>query len=207
MKALSRYLRNIILITLIPLKSLSQDDLLAYAPGSVCKNYINIVGSTNLNKFEFRMDFPMNQIFSIENSSLIAEKHTGLYEIPLPVKGFEVNNQILYHDFLTLLKANQHPEIIIGIGYQQLLDFLEGENYSVKTIQITLAGITRVYPVACVVSPCSENLVYISGYKHIKLTDFNLYPPEKFQGLIKVENDVMINFGFVFLFREENKNL
>lgn len=191
------------LFTLMPLSLFSQDDLLAYVPGSICKNYINIVGNTNLNQFVFTLDFPLHQIFSVDNSRLSSRKNAGLYEIPLPVEGFEASNQILYRDFLTLLKANLYPSIIIGIGYHQLLDFLEGENYTVQNIKITLAGVTREYPVSCIVSSCSENLVYITGYKNIKLTDFNIKPPEKFQGLIKVNNDVMINFGFVFLFRNE----
>ncbi len=207
MKSLNRNIRYIIFFILLPLRLFSQNDLLAYVPVGVCRNYINIVGSTNLNQFEFRMDFPLNQIFSVNNESLAAEKTKGLYEIPLPVAGFEANNQMLYRNFQALLKANVYPSIIIGIGYHQLLDFLNGENYTVQKIKITMAGITREYPVSCTVNSCSENLVYITGYKHIKLTDFDIDPPERFQGLIKVENDVMINFGFVFLFRNETQNL
>ena len=207
MKAFKWYLIILLLSTLIPMKLFSQDDLLAYVPGSICRNYINIIGNTNLNRFEFRMDFPLHQIFSVENSGLNTNQNTGLYEIPLPIKSFEASNQLLYHDFLMLLKADLHPKIIIGIGYNQLLQFLEGENYTVQNIKITLAGVTKEYPVSCIISSCSDNLVYINGYKNIKLTDFNIDPPEKFQGLVKVENEVMINFGFVFLFINENQAL
>ncbi len=207
MKALKRYFGIIIFCTFLPLKLFSQDELLAYGPVSVCRNYINIVGNTNLNQFEFRLDFPLHQIFPVDNSGLTTDQHTGIYEITLPVKRFEASNQILYRDFLALLKANLHPKIIIGIGYDKLLEFLEGENYTVQNIQITLAGVTKEYPVSCIVSSCSDKLVYISGYKHIKLTDFNIQPPEKFQGLVKVENEVMINFGFVFLFMDQTQAL
>ena len=207
MKALKWCIRILLLGALIPLKLFSQDDILAYVPVTICRNYINIVGNTNLNQFEFRLDLPLNQIFSVDNSGLTDGQHAGLYEIPLPVKSFEASNQFLYHDFLMLLKANLHPKIIIGIGYNQLLEFLEGENYTVQNIKITLAGVTKEYPVSCVVNLCSGNLVYITGYKNIKLTDFNIDPPEKFQGLVKVENEVMINFGFAFLFMNETQAL
>jgi len=207
MKAFKWHLIILLAGALIPLKLFSQDDLLAYVPGIVCRNYINIVGNTNLNRFEFRLDFPLHQIFSVENSSLNSNQHTGLYEIPLPIKSFEASNQLLYRDFLMLLKENLHPKIIIGIGYHQLLEFLEGETYTVQNIKITLAGVTKEYPVSCIVNSCSDNLVYITGYKNFKLTDFNIDPPEKFQGLVKVENEVMINFGFVFLFMNETQAL
>ena len=89
MKAFKWYLIILLLSTLIPMKLFSQDDLLAYVPGSICRNYINIIGNTNLNRFEFRMDFPLHQIFSVENSGLNTNQNTGLYEIPLPIKSFE----------------------------------------------------------------------------------------------------------------------
>ena len=207
MKDFKWYPGILLLGLLIPLKLFSQDDFLAFVPGSICRNHINIVGNTNLSRFEFRLDFPRHQIFSVESTSLNSSLNAGLYEIPLPLKSFEASNQHLYRDFLMLLKANLHPKIIIGIGYNQLLEFLEGENYTVQNIKITLAGVTKEYPVSCIVNLCSDNLVYITGYKDIKLTDFNIDPPEKFQGLIKVENKVMINFGFVFLFRNETQAL
>ena len=207
MKAFKWYIGILLLGALIPLKLFSQDDILAYVPVTICRNYINIVGNTNLNQFEFRLDFPLNQIFSVDNPDLLDGKHAGFYEIPLPVESFEASNQILYRDFLMLLKANLHPKIIIGIGYNQLLEFLTGENDTLQNIKITLAGVTQEYPVSCIVNSCSGNLVYITGYRNIKLTDFNIDPPEKFQGLVKVENEVMINFGFVFLFMNENQAL
>ena len=81
-------------------------------------------------------------------------------------------------------------------------DFLNSETYTDQPIQITIAGVTREYHVFCLVNSCSDNLIYVSGYRYIKLTDFNLDPPKKFQGLVKVKDEVLINFGFVFSYKE-----
>jgi hypothetical protein len=207
MKAHKQYTWIILLYALLPLKLYSQSSFFAYVPGSSCNNYINIKGNTNMNRFEFRLDFPLHQVFSVDYSDLTLQHHTGVYEIYLPVKSFNADNQLIFRDFLTLLKANRYPEIIIGIGYNQLLDFLNGNNYKAQHVKITLAGVTKVYPVSFIVSSCSGNLVNISGNKKIKLTDFDIDPPKKFQGLVKVENEVLINFGFVFMFRSETQNL
>jgi len=207
MKGFKWYIWIIMLHVLPALKLYPQKDLLAYVPASGCSNYINITGNTNVNRFEFRLDYPIHKIFSVDHSVLTSRHHTDVYEIFLPVNSFEADNQLVLRDFITLLKANLYPEIIIGIGYNQLLDFRKGENHHVQYIRITLAGVTKEYPVLFMVNSCSDNLVYISGYKNIRLTDFGIEPPEKFQGLVKVENEVLINFGFVFMFGSETQNL
>lgn len=202
MKAYQQYALTTILSALLSLslKLYSQNDLLAYVPASACSNYINIAGNTNMNRFEFRLEFPLHQVFSVDPSDLKDQYNQDMYEIYLPVKSFKTDNQLILRDFLTLLKANIHPDIIIGIGYKPLLDFREGNNRKIQHVRITLAGITKIYPVAFIVDSCTGNLVYVRGHKNIKLTDFGIQPPEKFQGLVKVENEVLINFGFVFMF-------
>lgn len=197
----------LMLLSLVSGQVPAQEELLAYKPDAVCRNYLNITGNTNINRFEFRLDFPSHKIFPVDDAHVISEQNRDTYEIPLPVKHFEANNQLIYHDFLELVKANLYPLIIIGIGYEQLQDFLDGEDYTVQNIKITLAGVTREYPVSFVVDSCAGDLIYISGYKNIKLTDFNIEPPEKFQGLVKVKDDLLINFGFVFLFRNQAQNI
>ncbi|MBN2213486.1 MAG: YceI family protein [Bacteroidales bacterium] len=203
MKTYKQYIWAIILSFLPSSRLFPQNELLAYVPAGTCNNYINITGSTNLNRFEFRLEFPAYQVFSVDRSDLDTQHQKDIYEIYLPVSSFEADNQLILRDFLTLLKSNHYPEIIIGIGYNQLLDFREGNNGKLQYVRITLAGVTRVYPVSFLVNSCSDDLVYINGYKNIRLTDFDIEPPEKFRGLVKVENEVLINFGFVFMFRSE----
>jgi hypothetical protein len=205
MKLYKQYTRTVILSALLSLslKLLSQNDLLAYEPTGTCSNYINITGSTNVNRFEFRLAFPLHQVFSVDPSDLKDQYNQDMYKIYLPAKSFKADNQLILRDFLTLIKADLHPDIIIGVGYSQLLDFHLGNNPEIQYVRITLAGVTKVYPVAFLADVCSGNLVYVRGHKNIRLTDFGIQPPEKFLGLMKVENEVLINFGFVFMFGSE----
>jgi hypothetical protein len=205
MKLYKQYTRTVILSALLSLslKLLSQNDLLAYEPTGTCSNYINITGSTNVNRFEFRLAFPLHQVFSVDPSDLKDQYNQDMYKIYLPAKSFKADNQLILRDFLTLIKADLHPDIIIGVGYSQLLDFHLGNNPEIQYVRITLAGVTKVYPVAFLADVCSDNLVYVRGHKNIRLTDFGIQPPEKFLGLVKVENEVLINFGFVFMFGSE----
>ncbi|MBN2613187.1 MAG: YceI family protein [Bacteroidales bacterium] len=183
----------------------AQDNYLAYNPGIACMNYIHISGRSNVNRFEFSMDFPSYEAFIVAPSFLSIEEPGKNYDINIPVKKFKTNNNLIYQDFLALLKVNKHPEIVISIGSRQLKSFRKDKNLTYQPINITLAGITKEYLVACNLNICSDNTIYVNGHKKIRLSDFHLDPPEKFQGLVKVKDEVMINFGFVFLYKETSK--
>ena len=170
----------------------------------VCSNFIYISGNTNINHFNFDMEFPGQQAFIVDKQADQRNKKNDDYKISIPVKKFNTSNKLIYNDFLTLLKANQYPKIIIGISYDQLQDFINGKSVANPRINITIAGVTNTYSIPCYITSCTRSNVYITGSKNIKLTDFNLDPPEKFQGLIKVKDEVLINFGFVFLLQSNS---
>ncbi len=192
----------LLIVSLGSMMAHSQDRVVSIKPESVCSNYINISGKSNINHFEFNMNFPSHEIFFVNNSFLTESPNDKIYNISIPVNNFEASNNLIFQDFLKLLKAKKYPKIIIGIGSDQLKNFLTSESYTDEPIKITIAGVTKEYNVFCIVNSCSDNLIYVSGYRNIKLTDFNLDPPKKFQGLVKVKDEVMINFGFVFSYKD-----
>ena len=165
---------------------------------SVCTGFIFIAGNTNVNRFEFDMEFNQRQVIAFDkvNHGSYGSRYI---EIPIPVKNFHSNNLLIYNDFLKLLDAETYPYIKISIGYEQLNQFINGTNNTIPKIGITIAGVEKNYTIACRIVPCETGYIYVTGTKNIRLTDFNLNPPEKFQGLIKVRDEVIINFGFIFL--------
>lgn len=180
----------------------SQKKILTSFEDKNCLSFINITGNTNVNNFEFTMDFSeIKDGFIINNEIVnVGNRITGSYEISVPVKSFETSNKLIYKDFLELVKAEKYPKIIISIPYSQLQKFIKGYSDSITQIQITIAGVTKSYSIPGYLSSCSSSgSIFVNGMKNINLSDFNLDPPEKFQGLIKVKDQVKISFGFVFL--------
>ena len=53
-----------------------------------------------------------------------------------------------------------------------------------------------MFAVNCKILECGHGRKVIRGTKKIKLTDFKLEPPVKSFGLIKVKNELNINFEF-----------
>ncbi|WP_394331163.1 YceI family protein [Draconibacterium orientale] len=61
---------------------------------------------------------------------------------------------------------------------------------------ITLAGHTHKYVVPCKISACDSSEILINGSLKVNLTDFNIEPPKKVLGTIKVNDEVFITFAF-----------
>lgn len=163
-----------------------------------CLNFIHITGESNVNQFSF--SFNQSEIL---NRKVGGSSDTGDVIIRIPIREFRASNQMMYSDFLEMMKESEYPIIEICFKRKQLYRANAGNNGSCPDIQITIAGVTRVYKIDCSIFPCADNL-FIQGEKKLKLTDFRLKPPVKLKGLVKVSNDINVNFGFMITFADEN---
>lgn len=162
---------------------------------SECANYLYISGASNVNQFDFRY-----------RTALKAQEHNILpdhedFHIFIPVKEFKPSNPLMYGDFLALMKESDYPQIKVTFSKLQFKPGLMPETFS--DIKITIAGITRIYKVRCSVNTCSDKL-FLSGKETIRMSDFNLKPPQKLMGFIKVNNEIEVNFGFMLTFTDSN---
>ena len=160
-------------------------------------NFIHISGSTNVNSFQFKYNFQENDPFTIP-ANQTTTPDSSVYNIFVPVKEFKTTNTMMYHDFMHLLKEPQYPEIKIGIPVNTIYTISSKDSVKPE-ISITLAGVTRHYKILCHEVPCGKNTVTLNGSQVIDLTRFNLTPPEKFYGLVKVKKDVEIFFRLSFI--------
>jgi hypothetical protein len=167
-----------------------------------CNSYILICGKSNINQF----NFIYNSVDTKDIRLFSHSKDTGLFEVSIPIKDFEASNPLMYNDFLELMKAVEYPRINICLSRHQLELASNGSQSSCPEITITLAGITRSYPINCTIYNCSDKL-YINGSKKIKFSDFNITPPEKLHGLVKVRDEIDVNFGFIVSFLDQKPAL
>jgi hypothetical protein len=164
-----------------------------------CENFIYISGESNVNQFSFR--YKKAYLQSRYNSS---SRDSENIEISIPIKDFEASNPMMYSDFLALMKESDYPRIKVAFSKRQLQCSKDNLSATCPDIRITIAGITRIYKIQCAVFKCSDNL-YLSGEETIKLSDFQLKPPVKMLGLVKVNNEIDVNFGFIITFTDDNQ--
>jgi len=112
----------------------------------------------------------------------------------------------MYDDFLKLIKAREFPVLRIIISKKQLERSFKTERNSCPDIEIMLAGVTRIYKIDCDFYDCGNNL-FIQGLKMINLSDFNIQPPVKLNGLVKVKDEIEVNFGLIITFAGEKQTI
>lgn len=162
----------------------------------VCENFIAIQGETNLNEFHLQQFVPDDEVCAPGESGWIYFPASSYYQIKIPVRNFSANNQLIYKDFLSLIKASEFPYIQIFIDAKQFHEFYSSKSVYFPNILISIAGVTESFLIKCYVIECKYGNRIIHGEKTLKLTDFKLDPPVKSFGLIKVKNELNINFEF-----------
>jgi len=167
-----------------------------------CHSFIRIDGGSNLSTFSFTYSTS-----SLSDAWQIIEiKDTGFFSVAVPVRDFEASNPLMYDDFLKLIKAREFPVLRIIISKKQLERSFKTERTSCPDIEIMLAGVTRIYKIDCDFYDCGNNL-FIQGLKMINLSDFNIQPPVKLNGLVKVKDEIEVNFGLIITFTGEKQTI
>jgi hypothetical protein len=112
--------------------------------------------------------------------------------LELMIKWFDCGQQFMTKEMHKTLKADKRPELKISII--QLGRFHE-DGLPVKgLVDVEIAGITKRIDINFQVKqPNSSSLCFL-GTRKLKFADFNLVPPEKLAGLVKVEQEILVKF-------------
>lgn len=151
-----------------------------------------IKGTTNINKFDchFNISKLQNRIpvnFEVRNNKMIFN------ETHLILKNdcFDCGNKNINKDFKDLLKTNKHPEIFIHLNEMQ--NFNLTKSTSEVLLDMEIAGMIKSYKIPVEIEQNQNNL-FVKGKLIMDINDFNLEPPKKLLGLIKVNNTIEIEF-------------
>jgi len=166
---------------------------------SACNSFLVIRGESNVNRFSFTFKNPSTDKVGNPDFNL---KWNGT-ELFIPVREFEASNPHMYKDFLQQMQESRYPYIsirFIDFSSEELADYT---GYLKYMVGITIAGITREYAIDCEIVSCGDNFT-IRGSESLKLTDFNIPPPQKLNGLIKVRDEISVSFSLIINFTTEN---
>lgn len=176
---------NILLISIFLILSSfrnNENDSLSESP---LTGFLNITVESNVNKVLFS--------YPITDQNL----HSGtgrMTDIIVPVKDFKCDNKVAYKDFLTLLKADQFPDLTISIPRRAIQQLRSEKEITLHNVVISIAGVSREYDIACKTEPKSSENISV-GMITIGLTDLDITPPVKYFGMVKIKNEVIVKFG------------
>ncbi|MBI1184632.1 hypothetical protein GC194_10190 [bacterium] len=112
-------------------------------------------------------------------------------KLHIPVLSFSCDNEMMTEDFKETLNAEKYPSIKLSVD--ELVFKCNKPNTTLLKGQLTIAGHSRALVLSCQRSNTPNGMI-ITGAKKLTFTEFNLVPPEKFFGMVKVEDAITIFF-------------
>lgn len=140
---------------------------------------VNIEVKTNVNSFTCFCD----------EASFVCQEFAATQKVlKLPVTAFHCPKRMIEKDLVELFEAEKYPYISI-----EILNYKENHGSITAEIEITIKKKARVYYLKLGETYDSEGF-YITGSQSLDLTDYEIEPPVKALGLLKVKPVVNIEF-------------
>jgi hypothetical protein len=157
---------------------------------------LSIQGRSNVNSFQCDVKEylrPDTILFYREDQQQQFILKGGLI---INVNEFDCHQRYMTGDLRRTLKAQEFPQLRISL--LSIGNFTTPNNRSVKGIMtITLAGITRKMEIDYAVQASNDGNLHLNGTRQVLFSDFGLTPPRKLAGLIKVEEQINVQFQLV----------
>ncbi|MEI6347971.1 MAG: hypothetical protein WCP69_08505 [Bacteroidota bacterium] len=170
---------------------------------------ISINGTSNVNSFLFEQKGVLvNNPISISFTDSPKYDLVKPITLPIEVKRFECDNKLMKTDFFKTLNVDNYPFLDITMTNLEL-----PANFNLKSkttngsvrVSIKLAGVVCKYKVPFIIAAKNEKLV-IFGEKVVSFSDFNLEPPSKLLGIVKVDNNLRININLIVRYTQNQLN-
>lgn len=149
-------------------------------------SYVEIHGTTNVNSFNcsYNANLPENEfeVTLIQKGDVIEIQHEALF---LEVLNFECPNPQMTDDLHDLLEYENYPFIIFQLK--------KITNKKTAHIMIEMAGEKQFYTVN-LNNSLNNNQLISNATMELCITDFGLEAPEKFFGMVKVNENIEVEF-------------
>lgn len=201
-------LTNILLVFLVNLLSPPVSNRINFEITE--RSSLTLSGSSNVNKFK---------CVNYENLSdgvIIAESmgrnHVNFSNavLRIVVTSFDCNNPMLNKDFYKTLNAKKQPTIdvellsALPLMGEKILSRNKGKLKA--AVAITLNGRVRNDEIIVTWQKTSDDLYHFVGSKELKMSDFSIEKPVAALGLIKVNDEITIDFD-LYIKALEQKNI
>lgn len=174
---------------------------------------LQIIGKTNLGQFSCHC----NQWDQVKNDQFIGrvENHKIFFDhasLEIPVEALECQNRMMTSDLHELL-CDENDQGIIQVTFKEAqwyVNSLWSEKISLNKpigyfdVLLTIGGITKDSKVEIFSSKeqTEQQTLSTKGKIALKLNEFNIEPPTKMLGMVKVKNTLVIDLNLNFTWLE-----
>jgi len=159
---------------------------------------LQITGKTNVGPFgcAVKSYYKTDTITYNEHSGYRKEMPlTGTLQVA--IKDFNCHNNGLTNDLRKTLKSVNHPYLTIALLSLERAPILDDKTDTLNGwIDVSLAGVTKRVQIAYTLQK-DKTVIRLNGAQKFCFAQFNLVPPQKLGGMIKVKNDFLVDFNLV----------
>jgi len=172
-----------------------------------------LIVNSEAQTFEFESTILGESTFSIKGESnvtsiycsyitpfpAITMRHTSVLDIYvfevqgdslfLDIDGFDCGKRAINRDMRNTLNQEKYPQIIAWIDYIFIGEFED----ALASVSVSISGVVNQYEIR-LESLEDDEIMRITGEHEIKLSDYNLKPPQALFGLVKVSDVFTVAF-------------
>jgi len=157
-----------------------------------------IEGTSNVNSFDCscKDNFPKRGIKVAFSDDFKTIRFTNSF-FKIRTQSLDCNNSRMNRDLCEALKSSEYPDIKIELKEAKLVSTTPGSDgwLSIKVnATMTITNVTKDVVLDVKGKKNSDDRFRFVCSKEILLTDYNIEPPTALLGLVKVRNNIKINF-------------
>jgi len=159
---------------------------------------LQVSGKTNVNRFVCQNRAYRGADTLVLQNGGPAQPRFLQGRVALEADGFSCGNPVMTNDFQKTLQAKQHPHIVIALVSLERFPALACKNEPIRSeMNIWLAGTARRVVMDCLIEGEPSGVFHLRGSHCFQFSDFNLQPPSKMLGMIRVSETLDVNFHLV----------
>jgi polyisoprenoid-binding protein YceI len=163
------------------------------------KSRLYISGTSNVNSFDCQyMDQFKVGTATVGRDTANRTLYFSDLNLLVPTKGLDCDNSKINSDLCDALKAEKYPYIKVNVHDATLLEGaldVKGRSGKIRAnATITITNQSRKVALDVKATRLESNRVRLVSSKTLKMTDFGVEPPSVLFGLIRVRDDITINF-------------
>jgi hypothetical protein len=156
-----------------------------------------IDGRSNVNKFRCQIDQydgldTLNILYDTQTSKVVSL--TGAIEVL--AESFDCKNDMMTADLRKTIMADKYPNLRVEFLPINKPVKYYGHMPTKAIIQISLGGVCKEFELHYTLNKVNGSTLLVGSRKFL-FSDFNLEPPTKMLGMVKVENEFEVIFDLV----------
>jgi len=154
---------------------------------------LTLLGSSNIH--DWKMKATGNNLDASFTFNTGTKQLEGIQPLILnmPVKGLKSNEDLLNSRAYDALRADKYPNFVFKITSTKV----NGNQIDIMGL-LSVSGQTREITLPATIRKNADGSIVLSGSKKIKMTEFGVTPPKYMLGMMRVYDDLTLNYSVRF---------